>query len=64
MELHNIDRTALTVEMLALEDLQKKKALTFVLCSLLFTGEYHSSSTALGQQRPKITKQPLNVIGR
>ena len=45
----------------------KKKALTFVLSSLLFTatvqeglfGEYHSSSAALGQQRPEVTKQPL-----
>ena len=49
----------------------KKKALTFVLSSLLFTatvleglfGEYHSSSAALGQQRPEVTKQPLLVIG-
>ena len=46
---------------------QKKKALTFALSSLLFTatvleglfGEYHSSSAALGQQRPEVTKQPL-----
>ena len=45
----------------------RKKALTFVLSSLLFTatvleglfGEYHSSSAALGQQRPEVTKQPL-----
>ena len=45
----------------------KKKALTFVLSSLLFTatvleglfGECHSSSTALGQQRPEVNKQPL-----
>ena len=43
------------------------KALTFVLSSLLFTatvleglfGEYHSSSAALGQQHPEVTKQPL-----
>ena len=47
---------------------QGKKALTFVLSSLLLYtatvleglfGEYHSSSAALGQQRPKVTKQPL-----
>ena len=45
----------------------RKKALTFVLSSLLFTatvleglfGEYHSSSAALGQQHPEVTKQPL-----
>ena len=45
----------------------REKALTFVLSSLLFTatvleglfGEYHSSSAALGQQRPEVTKQPL-----
>ena len=43
------------------------KALTYVLSSLLFTateleglfGEYHSSSAALGQQHPEVTKQPL-----
>ena len=41
----------------------KNKALTFVLSSLLFTAtvleglfrEYHSSSAALGQQRPEVT---------
>ena len=43
----------------------RKKALTFVLSSFTATvleglfGEYHSSSAALGQQRPKVTKQPL-----
>ena len=48
-------------------NIQKRKALTFALSSLLFTatlleglfGEYHSSSAALGQQRPEVTKQPL-----
>ena len=48
-------------------NIQKRKALTFALSSLLFTAtvleglfaEYHSSSAALGQQRPKDTKQPL-----
>ena len=47
--------------------LLRKKALTFVLSSLLITatvlegifGEYHSSSAALGQQRPEVTKQRL-----
>ena len=44
---------------------KEKKALTFVLSSFTATvleglfGEYHSSSAALGQQRPKVTKQPL-----
>ena len=45
----------------------RKKALTFVLRSLLFTAtvleglfrEYHSSSAALGQQCPEFPKQPL-----
>ena len=43
----------------------KEKALTFVLSSFTATvleglfGEYHSSSAALGQQRPEVTKQPL-----
>ena len=44
---------------------EEKKALTFVLSSFTATvleglfGEYHSSSAVLGQQRPKVTKQPL-----
>ena len=45
-----------------------KKALTSVLSSLPcwtatvlegLYGEYHSSSAALGQQQPEVTKQPL-----
>ena len=44
-----------------------KKALIFVLHPLLLTatvleglfGEYHSSSAALGQQPPEVTRQPL-----
>ena len=44
--------------------LHLKKALTFVLSPLLFTAtvlrpEYHSSSAALGQQHPEVTRQSL-----